>query len=193
MRRWLLNIAAALSLGVCFAICLIWVRSFYVTDQKTFLTPAAYYQVMSGSGGVVLYRLRPADGEVRWVQAAVTHNIIGAEVIEGRLARRRPWTMLILPYWLPAGFAAILPGLWILARANRERRARTTRCPVCGAELTAAAASCPACGWAKSPAIPAASLPGASSPSPAGASAAAPAPPPATALNPKPVAYRRAI
>lgn len=199
MRRRLLNIAAALSLIACLAICAIWVRSFYWTDQKTIQTPAAFYEIMSGSGGVVLYRLRPPDGEVRWVRGEVKHSFLGAEVIEGRLARRRPWVMLILPYWLPAGAAAILPGLWILARASRERRARVTRCPVCGMELTGAGvppSPCPSCGWAPSSRTPPVRAPSPASstvPLTGAASAAAPAPPPATARNPKPVAYRRAI
>ena len=205
MLRWLLNVAAAVSLVVCLAICAIWVRSFYYTDQTTRLTPdKIFYEVMSGGGGVVLYRLEPNDGEVRWVRPAVTHNILGAEVIQGRLARRRPWVLILLPYWLPAGFAAILPGVWILARAYRERRAaRVQRCPVCGDELTGEAAACPSCGWAKSPALPttarATTAPAktdpstTSTPAPAAASAAPPVPPPATALNPQPVSYRRAI
>ncbi len=197
MLRWLLNLAALVSLVVCFAICAIWVRSFYYTDQKTWLTPTAFYEVMSGGGGVVLYRLHPNDGEVRWVRPGVTHSFLSAEVIEGRLARRRPWKMLLLPYWLPAGAAAILPGVWILARSHRERRAaRVLRCPVCGELFTGEALACPSCGWAKSlSGTASASMPTVQStvPSTADASAAPPAPPPATALNPRPVSYRRAI
>jgi hypothetical protein len=193
MLRWVLNVAAAVSLVVCLAICALWVRSFYYTDQTTRLTPdKIFYEVMSGGGGVVLYRLEPNDGEVRWVRPAVTHNILGAEVIEGRLARRRPWILILLPYWLPAGFAAILPGAWILARAYRERRAAgVQRCPVCGDVLTGDAAACPSCRWAKSPAQ--ATTAPSTMPAPAAASAAPPVPPPATALNPQPVSYRRAI
>lgn len=185
VRRLLFNLVCLTSLIICFAICAMWARSFYWTDQKTWLTPTAFYEVMSGEGGVVLYRLRPNDGEVRWMRPTMTSNILGVEAIEGRLARRRPWKMIILPYWLPAGVTAILPGLWIFARAARERRARVRRCPVCGTELSAAAstAPCSSCGWVASPvSVPA--------PLPAGASAAPPALPPATALNPKPVAYR---
>ena len=192
MLRWLLNLTALISLIVCLAICGIWVRSFYYTDQKTWLTPDAFYEVMSGGGGVVVYRLRPPDGEVRWVRPAVTRSFLSAEVIEGRLARRRPWKLLLVPYWLPAGAAAVLPGVWILARAARERRAaRVRHCPVCGDVLTGEAASCPVCGWAKSsPAPTSAAASGALS---AVASDVPPAPPPVTALNPRPVAYRRAI
>lgn len=196
MLRWLLNVAAAVSLVVCLAICALWVRSFYYTDQTTRLTPdKVFFEVMSGGGGVVLYRLEPNDGEVRWMRPAVTRNILGAEVIEGRLARRRPWVLILLPYWLPAGFAAILPGVWILARAYRERRAaRVQRCPVCGDVLTGGAAACPSCGWAKLTArATTAQAMMSTMPAPAAASAAPPVPPPATALNPQPVSYRRAI
>ncbi len=173
------------SLIACFLICGMWARSFYWTDQKTWLTPAAFYEAMSGEGGIVLYRLRPNDGEVRWMRPTMTSSVLGFETIEGRLARRRPWKMIILPYWLPAGAAASLPGVWILARANRERRARVRRCPVCGTELNADAptAPCSSCGWVASRA----SL---SAPSPAGASAEPPGLPPGIALNPRPVAYR---
>src|SRR5688500_14596066 len=115
--------------------------------------------------------------------------MLGAEVIEGRLARRRPWILILLPYWLPAGFAAILPGMWILARAYRERlAARVQRCPVCGEVLTGEASACPSCGWAKSPAratTAQATKAPSTMPAPAVASAAPPVPPPATALDRK--------
>ncbi|HEV2295572.1 MAG TPA: hypothetical protein VGR35_17115 [Tepidisphaeraceae bacterium] len=182
MLRRLLKLSAALSLIVLLAICAIWVRSFYWTDQKT-LTPDAVYEVMSSSGSVVFYRLEPADGEVRWMRPAITRSFLSAEVIEGRLARRRPWIMLLLPYWLPAAVATVLPALWLVARANRERKSRVPRCPVCGSEFQSPADTCPVC-----PASAPAAL--ASDPR---ASAPAPAAPALPALNPKPVAYRRVV
>jgi hypothetical protein len=183
MLRRLFNVAAALSLVVCLAICGIWTRSFYRTDQRTFQTPAAFYQVMSGSGGLVVYRLQPKDGEVRWVRPAVTTSFLGAEIIEGRLARRRPWKLLLLPYWLPAGAAALLPGVWLALRARREL---AHRCPVCDAELKSQGQECPVCPASASAA--AAADPSAAAPARSAAAAAA-----ALTWNPRPVSYRRAV
>jgi hypothetical protein len=181
MLRRLFNVITALSLVACLAICGLWVRSFYRTDQQTSYSPRAYYQVMSSEGGMVLYRLRPNDGEVRWVRPGVTWSFLGIETIEGRLARRRPWKMLLLPYWIPAGIAAVLPGVWLALRARREH---APRCPVCGTPLKSPGQECPVCPASAS--AGAAAYPSAAAASP---QAAAPAP----ALNPQPVAYRRAV
>jgi len=213
MLRRLFNLLSILSLIFCLATCGIWVRSFYVTDQGTIVRPDAVYQVMSGSGALAVQRLRPSDGEVRMVRPAVTMSFLGAEVIEGRLARRRPWKLLLLPYWLPAGAAAIVPAVWLAMRAKREgRQKRMTQCPVCGEEFTAtqetssagssqsaaSPLSCPRCGWAASSIPSSVQTPPASPPpgsrrdvEPRG-DRPAPSPPPATASAPRPVAYRRA-
>jgi hypothetical protein len=41
MRRGLLNLAAAVSLLACAAVCVVWVRSFYVIENRTIVTAAA--------------------------------------------------------------------------------------------------------------------------------------------------------
>ena len=179
MLRRVFSLSALLSLIVLVAICAVWVRSFYRTDQQTRLTPTAFYEVMSSAGTVVLYRLEPPDGEVRWVRPAVTHSVLGTEVIEGRLARRRPWRLLLVPYWVPAGFATILPAAWLAARARREAKSRVAQCPICGTALSSPDASCPTC-----PAVVGARPDSAGSVRPAAAS---------TEVNPRPVAYRRAV
>jgi len=175
MRRLLLNVAASISFILCIAICAVWVRSFYLTDQRTLLRPAATYQVMSHAGVLVVQQIRPGDGEVRWMRGKVVWSALGMEVIEGRLNRRRPWRLLLLPYWVPAAVAFILPGVWLASRAKRQRTTRV--CPLCGDELPAGAICAKCATMAKPPPPP---------------PTANPEPPPPS-LNPRPVAYRRAV
>ncbi len=118
-----LNVLAGISLIICLAVCTVWVRSFYRIDSSAFQTARAAYEISSGGGSIAIQRVRPPDGDVRWVRAAVTKSILGVEVIEGRLNRRRPWTLLLLPYSVPAAMAAVLPGVWIARRGRRERLA----------------------------------------------------------------------
>lgn len=149
MRRRLfnrvLNIAAALSLLICAAICVVWVRSFYVIENRTIVTPTAIYEIGSGGGALAVQRVEPGDGDFRWMRPSLRFSLLGVELIEGRLNRRRPWLLLLMPYWIPAGLTAILPMAWILARAQREKTTARRRCPACGHDRDPSH-PCPTCG-----------------------------------------------
>jgi hypothetical protein len=141
----LLSIAAAISLLACAAICVVWVRSFYVIENETIVTPTATYEIGSGGGALAVQRVEPGDGDFRWMRPSLRFSVLGLELIEGRLNRRRPWMLLLMPYWVPAGLAAILPMGWILARAHRETTTARRRCPECGHDRDPAH-PCPSCG-----------------------------------------------
>ena len=153
MRRRLFNFVVAISMLVCVAICVVWVRSFYVIENRTLVAADAVYEIGSGGGAIAVQRVEPKDGEVRWMRPEVRFSVVGVEWIEGRLNRRRPWQLVLLPYWVPAGIAAILPMSWILVRARREAKAAQRRCPECGHERDVNG-TCPACGFAPLPPSP---------------------------------------
>ena len=150
MFRLALNVAAALSLLVCAAICFVWVRSFYVIENRTVLTSNATYMIGSGGGAIAIQRIERGDDDVRWMRPQIHFSLLTVEVISGRLNRRRPWTMLLMPYWVPAGVAAVLPMAWILARARREAKAAARRCPECGHDREPNE-QCLACGFSATP------------------------------------------
>ena len=149
MRRRLLNLAALVSLLVCGAICVVWVRSFYVIENRTIVTAGATYEIGSGGGALAVQRVVRGDGEVRWMRPQARFSVLGVEIIDGRLNRRKPWTLVLVPYWVPAGIAAILPMVWILARARREADAARRRCPACGHDRDPDDV-CAACGFVNS-------------------------------------------
>ena len=145
MRRRLLNLAAAVSLLACCAVCLMWVRSFYVIENRTIVTSVATYECGSGAGFLAVQRVARRDGERRGMRPRVRFSALGIELIEGRLNWRRPWTLVLMPYWLPAGLFTILPTAWIAARARREANAAGRRCPACGQDRDPDG-TCAACG-----------------------------------------------
>lgn len=183
MRRVLFNIVAALSLLACLAVCAVWVRSFYVTDQRTLQRAGATYQVMSHAGVVVIQQILPGDGDVRWARPRLTISVLGVELIQGRLNRRRPWRMLLLPYWVPAAVCFIVPGVWMGRRARRQRGVAV--CVVCGDEIIAGE-TCARCAGT----MPAARTTGAAQVEPPVEQAA---PVEQQSLNPRPVAFRRVV
>jgi hypothetical protein len=148
MFRRVLAILASVSLLLCLGVCAAWVRSAYVTDERVIEAPDETIHVTSGQGALVLYRVDRQAGESRWMRPTERWNVLGVMYIEGRLNRRRPWGMLIVPYWLPAGLAAVLPGCWLAMRARdagRRRHAALRECVRCGADLEDDATSCPRC------------------------------------------------
>jgi hypothetical protein len=166
MRRRLLNLLAALSLLLCAAVCVLWVRS------------------GPSSGDVVSYT---ANG--RRIEIGSTAGVLAltaGEAPAGRTAagfehrRERSFTILFLPLVrsqdaqpslldrmglcrfpgptsstvMAPHWAVVLPpsvlSLWRLVRApaERRRRLRTRRglCPGCGYDLRATPGRCPECG-----------------------------------------------
>lgn len=71
------------------------------------------------------------------------------DVQTGQSRTANNWAVVI-PYWFPAGLAAILPACWLtsLGRRRRRRAARVRRglCPACGYDLRGTPARCPECG-----------------------------------------------
>jgi hypothetical protein len=149
MLRRGLAIVAGISLVACLGVCAMWVRSAYVSDERVIEAADATIQITSGQGALVFYRVDRAAGPPQWMRPAERWNVLGVVYIEGRLNRRRPWGLLLVPYWLPAGLTALLPAGWVALRAHNARRRSATalrQCVLCGADLMEGDAACPRCG-----------------------------------------------
>ncbi len=162
MRR-LLNLLTALSLLLCVAVGVLWVRSYWVFDQVLQASGRHYRNVTSLRGRVSVQLVRvsqpvwygvwhrgakPAagmrEGPLVWQFAGFGKGhgkmmMVGVTGTEG---------IYVFPYWaLLVTFAA--PGVlrWIAARRRRRLRERERLCPSCGYDLRATPDRCPECGY----------------------------------------------
>jgi hypothetical protein len=128
MRCRIFNLLAVLSLLLCVATAVLWVRSYWVTDTGPWAGPDL-----------------PGLGDAGLVLASV----------EGRLELRdsRPWDAnwyptRSMPHWLVV-VIAFCCALLFRAAARRPRRSTAHGlCPSCGYDLRATPGRCPECGTA---------------------------------------------
>jgi 4-amino-4-deoxy-L-arabinose transferase-like glycosyltransferase len=176
LTRHLFTLCSALSLLLCVAVCVLWVRSYWSASTITYTSfatdnPGAYrriiYEVASMSGHLVVER---SDVQVE-LEAPGGLSVYG----QHDFLRRRPrltfanqlgfyymddpggrgtLTRYVVPTWavvlplsLPAGWFVLRQ----LQRRVREKRAARCQCPSCGYDLRASPARCPECG---TPALP---------------------------------------
>lgn len=164
MRKFadlLFKLCAAISLLVCVAVCVLWVRSYWVGDGCVW-KPAAgddrYY-----STALALGRWRFDAGHWRTHEADFYRDISDPDYIEadaGALGFALEFLhddtpaghlRLVFPMWAPAVVSGILPAMACIVYAHR-RRANVRRaaglCPACGYDLRATPGLCPECGIA---------------------------------------------
>lgn len=179
MRRLashLLTACAAASLLLCVAVCVLWVRSYWLTDQLLYRGVGGQRAVRTRQGHVAVSLLladhsnQPANSfgltyqrdlpqppgiEMTWrlflypdARAQIVHWERGGFVW---YTRRRSdgvlYVTAIAPAWSLA--AATLPvALTLLRRRARRRRRRRQSglCPMCGYDLRATLERCPECG-----------------------------------------------
>ena len=168
MRRALLNAAAPLSMLLCAATAILWIRSQWHLDDVN-LHPAAQesWLLRSAEGRLYLQRARAATPMVRnrrmqYTTGELAQLRYGTLPFNWRLAgfAYGQQTMLgggvtfnfqycLLPHAVPFVLFAIVPAWW-LRGALRRRRARLRRaagrCGRCGYDLRASPARCPECG-----------------------------------------------
>ena len=176
MKRRLFTILSALSLLLCVAVCVMWVRSYWVADTLSFRyregTPTRWFFVTSGRGraGIASYWFnypwQPtpewAHGRVGWRTAPVkpayaedSHKVVWERlgVRLYRYADRRnhaAWSLSLSYLYIPLLPLPLLALLYLFP----TRRRRSGLCPSCGYDLRATPGRCPECGL-----VPTAPLP----------------------------------
>ena len=178
MKRRLLNLLTALSMLLCVAVCVLWVRSFGAVDTLQYVRLAD--AVGGRSTGIAAASLRGrVKLSVSWWpkrRGERLHTPSGWRAFSERLQpgmlerappdmaafwwrlgfgrrwddqhRRQGDRFLVLPYW-PLFTLSLLPPVSAGRRWLRCRdRSRKGLCPACGYDLRASPGRCPECGSA---------------------------------------------
>jgi hypothetical protein len=126
MLRRLFTVLSALSLPLCVAVLVLWVRSLLQLDQVK-LGPADRFTA-----------LRSERGDLAILRGSYTPD--------GRLLLRDK--VVRVPYLGVAVLAAVLPAAWLLQAQWERLRQRKEQglCRVCGYDLRATPGRCPECG-----------------------------------------------
>jgi hypothetical protein len=170
MRYAALTVPTALSALLLVATCILWVRSYTMTDDVYWYREDRMTRYRTSGGGLWFetraWNLRGTPhtewkryaGKALYPFAASPTSPLHERL--GFLANTTDYDLLfVAPYWGPALVLAPLPLFW--ARVTRRRwqrrwRRRRGLCTRCGYDLRASPAACPECGHpaAASPAAP---------------------------------------
>jgi hypothetical protein len=141
LARYSFNLFALTCLLVCVGVVAAWADSYRGTRMvETRGADGDVLQGTSDSGVAVLYWNRGPDGEFRWQRPTQRFQVLGLTYIDGRLVRRKPWSMLVVPYWMPAMITALVPVWWSVRRYKqqvRDERRASRLCEKCGRALDA--------------------------------------------------------
>jgi len=167
MKRRLFTILSALSLLVCFACSLMWLRSGFALD---FLSKDDGSRLLSSATGMLEYTtvtytppMHPTAGRWGYVSMSgsawsgssrpvwnwqwLPDSSSSSHTVAGHVYATRK---IRLPYWIPIFLTALLPllmlGRWTRTRWQSIRRQRAGLCPNCGYDLRASKERCPECG-----------------------------------------------
>ena len=144
LQRLAFNLVALTCLIACVGVVAAWADSYRGTRMVETRGGGGaggdVIQWTSDSGVAVLYWNRGPDGEFRWQRPAQRFQVLGLTYIDGRLVRRKPWSMLVVPYWMPGMITALVPVWWSVRRYKqqvREERRAARLCQQCGNALDA--------------------------------------------------------
>ena len=154
MRRRLLNLLTLLSLLLCVAVVVVWVRSYWASDTIKIKHEGRLTNVHSvgGSFRVIVFASPnpfPARFKVRTsepqpselARPGLTTFESGADVADGVLY------FVAFPQWTVVALCAVLPAARLARQARRDLRHRRGFCPACGYDLTGnVSGACPECG-----------------------------------------------
>jgi hypothetical protein len=167
MRRRLIAMSSVLSLLLCAAVCVMWVRSYWVADAWGWARDKRTVQCAVARGRLRVDTTRLAEEGGTWPASwTMSHAEYSAAVDPptSRLpatvwnlgfaaehqyrARNFDSRLALVPLWfLTVVLAAVSWGLHRRARRLRRlERLRANRCPTCGYDLRATPQRCPECG-----------------------------------------------
>jgi hypothetical protein len=135
VKHHLFNLTAALSLLVCLALVVLWVRSYFAGDTFDFFARDKWETMIWFRSGVITWY-------EHWSPDAVD-----------RFNPKRQVVIYHVPCWPIALASAVLPALWFahrshgfLKRRRRVARIQRAQCERCGYDLRATPERCPECG-----------------------------------------------
>jgi hypothetical protein len=169
--RILLNLLTVLSLLLCVAVCVLWVRSGRRSDYVSVAPKWRHFVFMTFPGGVKFsswpnpvqlggfefasyeYEVRNAQGG--WTpRPAVSWSKLGFDFRPLRFSyqsKADPGAFeLFTPFWFLAAVFLALPAMRTLGLIRTRRRSRENRCPGCGYDLRESPERCPECGFVHS-------------------------------------------
>ena len=165
MRRKLFTLCSAVSLLLCAAVGLSWVRSYWLCDIITRGGPLGGTIVWTVHGGIHAVRegQRPFGVPTSEEQRRFGVRTVPAEKVgqfeyavglrpnrwmPARFGRERAFgrAYLFVPHWVPLGLFAAAPAAWFARRLRRARRSACGLCIACGYDLRATRHRCPECG-----------------------------------------------
>ena len=174
VKRRLFTLASAVSLVLCAAVCVLWVRSYWREDIVVHSTPdgeltAASYRgaVYFDTGrrqklpatppGIILRVIDPEDNSPAPAEWGGLHysRWVPVRVVADHALDAVPKSWVITSHWVfVCGFSA-LPAACLLKRITARRRRYSGLCPTCGYDLRATPDRCPECGTPAPKAVPA--------------------------------------
>jgi hypothetical protein len=157
----LLTILTAVSLVLCVAAVVLWVRTYSRPETLTWVRSDGSNVVARGvyaGGGMASYEWTTLPA--MQFGGPLGYHRRTAGPLPPEVSRLRPtWFSLpdyksfATPMWIPAVVMAIAPVVWLMRLRSRRRRLPGL-CPRCGYDLRATPDKCPECGWEPAP-IPA--------------------------------------
>jgi hypothetical protein len=133
LRRWLFNGLAALSLLFCFAIMVLWVRSY------SFFLPVQFGDHLVFRHGQNSLELDSFRGQIS------LHAPTSVVVANGVWQFTAPREYFGIPHFVASGLLILLPSYWMFGFLRTQPRPRGF-CQHCGYDLRATPDRCPECG-----------------------------------------------
>jgi hypothetical protein len=161
MRRRLFTLLSALSLLLCMASVVLWVRSYWITDRCRLPGESPPRHAAWSHWGQVGIDNAPevADARKRWQDHIFAELDLSIDESADTVRKRRAHGPVpkipagqthAMPHAAIAGLFALAPVLWSLPRFRRRgnQRRLSGLCMVCGYDTRATPNRCPECGTA---------------------------------------------
>jgi hypothetical protein len=151
MRRKLFTLCSAVSLLLCAAVCVLWVRSQFAQEVASFELASGRRIMLGWGDGQFLIDCRlgtavkplPGNEGWRWKSGQPTRLYPNSAYVY-----RPEYVRLVLigPFWIPALVTGAGPLFYIGWRIARRSRSKAGHCAHCGYDLRATPGRCPECG-----------------------------------------------
>jgi len=172
LLRIFFNILTAFSLLFFVTVCVLWVRSYHLSDQFRYRSDRGWRSMNSAQGYLTFHMLiadwsdQPPDSRGFTYQRDLPtrpHNwliFLSSESSDidttwkkagfAWYSKRRAdgvfSAIAVAPFWSLAALTTLLPLIWTIGRFRSRRRHTSGLCPTCNYDLRASPTRCPECG-----------------------------------------------